>query len=208
MLTEVDSLSNDAQHALRRTMEKYVATCRLILITNSTSRVLPAIRSRCLNIRVPAPSEDEIISILQVRNLQQYKNLKTIYDNLIVISLFFFQSVCKKEKLNLPPALAAKIVQKSERNLRCALLMCEACKVEQYPFDVNQRVPDPFWKSYLQETARMILSEQSPKKLMEVRGRLYDVLCKNIPVEIIFKVSILGLLLLSQSLGGEEMLKS
>lgn len=66
VLSEVDDLTKDAQHALRRTMEKYVATCRIILCVNSTSRVIPAIRSRCLGIRVAAPTTDEIVNILTV----------------------------------------------------------------------------------------------------------------------------------------------
>ena len=41
-------------------MEKYVGSCRLILCCNSTSRVIPAIRSRCLAIRVAAPTIDEV----------------------------------------------------------------------------------------------------------------------------------------------------
>ena len=100
----MDHLSKDAQHALRRTMEKYVATCRLILCSNSTSRVLPAIKSRCLAVRVPAPTIDEIKNILF--------------------------SVARRESLSLPEELAVRIANSSGRNLRRAILMLEACKVE------------------------------------------------------------------------------
>ena len=58
---EVDQLTRHAQHALRRTMEKYSSSCRLILCGNSTSKIIPAIRSRCLGVRVPAPSTDEVL---------------------------------------------------------------------------------------------------------------------------------------------------
>lgn len=66
ILTEVDKLTKDAQHALRRTMEKYMATCRLILCANSTSKIIGPLRSRCLGVRIPAPTSEEIIKVLDV----------------------------------------------------------------------------------------------------------------------------------------------
>jgi replication factor C subunit 3/5 len=60
VLVEVDQLSKHAQHALRRTMEKYSSSCRLILCCNSPSKVIDPLRSRCLGIRIGAPTLDEV----------------------------------------------------------------------------------------------------------------------------------------------------
>lgn len=64
VLTEVDKLTRQAQAALRRTMEKYASTCRLILVCNSPSKVMDPVRSRCLGIRVAAPSHDEVCILI------------------------------------------------------------------------------------------------------------------------------------------------
>ncbi|GAU16314.1 hypothetical protein TSUD_299460 [Trifolium subterraneum] len=161
VLNDVDKLSREAQHSLRRTMEKYSAYCRLILCCNSSSRVTEAIRSRCLNVRINAPSEEQIIEVLQF--------------------------IGKKEGLQLPPSLAARIAEKSNRNLRRAILSFETCRVQQYPFTDKQTIPPMDWEEYISEIASDIMKEQSPKRLFLVRGKLYELLVNCIPPEIILK---------------------
>lgn len=43
------------------------------------------------------------------------------------------------------------------------------------------------WELYLRETAQKILQEQSPTRLLEVRGRLYELLTHCIPPDVILK---------------------
>lgn len=75
----------------------------------------------------------------------------------------------------------------SERNLRRAILLCEAAKVQQYPFNPDQKLFPPDWQSFIKSTTDMILLEQSPKMLFEVRSNLYELLTHGIPADIIFK---------------------
>jgi len=163
VLTEVDKLSKQAQAGLRRTMEKYSGTCRIILVCNSPSKIIDPVRSRCLGIRIPAPSEAELANLLI--------------------------STARKEGVTCPPALADKVSLACDRNVRRALLMLEASRVQQngnlLSADAQIQLPD--WEIYINKIAREIMSEQSPTKLMQVREMLYELLTNCIPTDVILR---------------------
>lgn len=82
--------------------------------------------------------------------------------------------------------------------------------LSRYPFTDDQIVPDCEWEVFLRETASMIITDQSPRRycmekilllkatnlkffcipirLLDVRGRYYELLTHCIPPDIIFKV--------------------
>ncbi|OJJ47123.1 hypothetical protein ASPZODRAFT_132069 [Penicilliopsis zonata CBS 506.65] len=161
VINEADHLTRDAQAALRRTMEKYSPNLRLILLANSTSNIIAPIRSRTLLVRVSAPTENEICSVLT--------------------------NAGKREGWPEAEGLNKRIAKESGRNLRRALLMFEAIYAQNERVTDTTPIPPPDWEALISITADEILAERSPARLLQVRARLYDLLTHCIPPTTILK---------------------
>ncbi|KAI0072954.1 P-loop containing nucleoside triphosphate hydrolase protein [Panus rudis PR-1116 ss-1] len=162
IINEADSLSRDAQAALRRTMEKYMSNMRIILCANSTSKLIAPIKSRCLLMRVAAPSEDEIVNVLQY--------------------------IAKKQPFReIDIDIAREIARDSNGNLRKAILVFESLKMQTPDLSGPITIAKPDWETYCHKVADMIIQEQTPQRVLEVRSKLYELLTHCIPPTIVLK---------------------
>ena len=60
ILDEADNMTPQAQQALRRTMERYTANCRMILICNYSNKIIAPIQSRCVIFRFSSLNDEDI----------------------------------------------------------------------------------------------------------------------------------------------------
>lgn len=163
VLHEVDRMSRLAQQALRRTMERYTRTCRVILVSESATSVIEPLRSRCLGVRVPLPRAPDIIATLQ--------------------------SAASREGVSLPDPLADRIAQSSGRNLRRALLQLEATRVAA---GAPSLAPDADimrgdWEYACSDIATMVSKVQNARQLAAVRRKLQDLLAHAVPADVVLR---------------------
>jgi len=73
-LDECDSLTRDAQQALRRTMENFSSSTRFCLSCNYSSKIIDPIVSRCAIFRFQALKREDLVGIL--KNIADKENLE------------------------------------------------------------------------------------------------------------------------------------
>jgi len=94
-LDEVDNMTKDAQHALRREMEMYTKTSSFILSCNYSSKIIDPIQSRCAIFRFAPIKGHQVIKRLEI--------------------------VAKAENVNYAPGTLESIVYFAEGDLRRAV---------------------------------------------------------------------------------------
>lgn len=159
VLHAVDMLSADAQHALRRTMERYIKVCRLVLCCSSTNALIQPLVSRCLALRVPHPPIADTVQALL--------------------------SISKAEHFDLSPSYAERIVLHANRNVRRAILTLECCHRAQNPIQENMDLPRPDWECKVAEISNLAMLQQNPKQVLLIRNIFYDLLSHCIPPQLL-----------------------
>lgn len=75
LINNANNLSYYAQTSLRRTIEIYAKNCRFLMISNSLSKIIDPLKSRCICIRIPRPTTTEIFNVLYNISLKEDMNL-------------------------------------------------------------------------------------------------------------------------------------
>jgi len=94
--------------------------------------------------------------------------------------------VAKRAPFTLPPEVSKRIVDDSGGNLRKAILVLEA-HLHRPDLTGPLTIAKPDWETYCYKVADLIVSEQSPARVMEVRGKFYELLSHCIPATVILK---------------------
>jgi replication factor C subunit 3/5 len=78
ILDEADAMTNDAQNALRRIIEKYTDNVRFCIICNYLSKIIPALQSRCTRFRFAPLAATQILPRLE--HVIEQENVKVTDD--------------------------------------------------------------------------------------------------------------------------------
>ena len=101
ILDEADSMTKDAQSALRRTMEKCSRSTKFCLICNYVSRIIEPITSRCSKFRFKPIAKDILVKRIQM--------------------------ICEKENVKISESGLEATISTSEGDLRKAITSLQSC---------------------------------------------------------------------------------
>ncbi|MEM3133350.1 MAG: replication factor C small subunit [Candidatus Caldarchaeum sp.] len=112
LLDESDQLTDAAQHAFRRTMEQFSATCRFILAANYSNRIIEPIQSRCAVLRFKPLNMPMVEKML--RRISEAE--KIVLDDSAVQAIYEFSLGDMRKAINIlqsAASLSSKVDEKT-----------------------------------------------------------------------------------------------
>ncbi|MFX1250619.1 MAG: replication factor C small subunit [Promethearchaeota archaeon] len=146
LLDEADQMTRDAQHALRRTMERFHRSTRFILTCNYSSRIIDAIQSRCALFRFTEIPEESIKN--RLREIAKLKNLNVAeggFNALIEVSEGDLRRAINT--LQASAAVGQKISEEIVYMIRSYAKPAEIEEIILTCLDPNQKVSQAFERS-------------------------------------------------------------
>jgi len=150
-LDESDALTQEAQQALRRTMEKYAATTRFILSCNYSSKIIPPIQSRCAIFRFKPISPEDMA-----------KRIKEI---------------CEKEGIEVTEEGIKAVVRVAEGDMRQAINILQAVSITSNKLD--EKSVYEVASTLKPEEVKEILELALNHKFMEAREKLLELMLQR-----------------------------
>jgi replication factor C subunit 3/5 len=114
IINNVDNLSYYAQTSLRCTMERYQKNCKFILCSYQISKIIEPLRSRCLDVRVPKPTNSDILE-----------------------TLFWISS---NEGFTIPYKIYTKILRECQRDVKVAIWMLDMYRMNIRDFKLSWKL--------------------------------------------------------------------
>jgi len=149
-LDESDSLTKEAQQALRRTMENFSNSCRFILSCNYSSKIIDPLQSRCSVFRFKPLEKEDIKSIIE--------------------------TVCKEEGLKISKDAIDSLYDISEGDCRKLENILQSCAVISKNID-NKTIYDIVSQARPNEIKEVLIIALN-KDFVKARNKLLDTMLR------------------------------
>jgi replication factor C subunit 3/5 len=186
VINNADHLTFEAQQSLRRTLEKSIDYCRFIFIINQDSSLIDSLESRCIQIRLSAPTENEITQVLE--------------------------HICQSEQVQYNLSQLQQISRHSNRSLSQAMILLQDLQLHQpqslhtsHVINFEQVCNDD---GCTQEIVTELLNAKTPASLMNLRLSLYKLLVQCVdPIEILKSLFLMTLDYFERNFSKSERMK-
>jgi len=150
-LDECDSLTKEAQQALRRTMENYVLGTRFILSCNFSSKIIDPIQSRCTVFRFKPLNEEEVKD--------------------------YITNIAQKEKVTLSPDTIKSLVEITGGDVRrITNILQSSASVSK---EINNEIIYSLVSAAQPKEIKEVLSLAINKKFVEARNKLLQTMLEH-----------------------------